>query len=317
MKSKLTVVLTVFFALSLAGAVFAQDPVADRTYDLPKFTVPPVLDGDRFSVADEWTGTQNQECSISEVLREGALYGWRDIELQRGEYSANQLNQSEGEDAAIALTDADVSGDVWHGWDNEALYFFFEVRDNVRDVTNADDHPEWWWERDSVCLYLDLLNEDTGGDITGVYTNLNIINYTAAPMMSSSRTITLTRTVQEARTFEQEEEIIAGLEYGFTDRGDEFGGEADYAVEGKVPWETMIRGGNLPAVPPLGAEMGYSWIILDPDGDDAFGGQLLCAGWASEAANYSTWIFSDIPAGPAEGTAVEEDSWGRIKATFK
>ena len=110
MKSKLTVILTVFLALGLVGAVLAQDPVADRTYDLPKFTVSPVLDGDRFTVADEWTGTHNQECSISEVFREGALYGWRDVELQRGEYSANQLNQSEGEDAAIALTDADVSG---------------------------------------------------------------------------------------------------------------------------------------------------------------------------------------------------------------
>jgi hypothetical protein len=56
-------------------------------------------------------------------------------------------------------------------------------------------------------------------------------------------------------------------------------------------------------------------ILLDPDGNDAFGGQLQCWGWGGEVANYTTFIYTDNPAGPS-GTAVESDSWGRIKSTF-
>ena len=61
--------------------------------------------------------------------------------------------------------------------------------------------------------------------------------------------------------------------------------------------------------------MGFSWIPLDPDNDESYGGQLQCEGWIPELATYSTWIFSDTPAGPS-GTAVEVDSWARIKTTF-
>jgi hypothetical protein len=315
MKSK-TVILTIFIALSLAGAVWGQDIVADRTFDLPKLSVPPVLDGDRFTVADEWTGTWWKECSVSEIIRESAVFGWRDVELQRGEVSANQLNQSEGEDAAVAKTDADYSGNFWHAWDDDALYYIAEVRDNVRDIVGGET-PTNWWERDSASLYADLQNEKTGGDITGEYFNLNIVNYVAAPMNSSAVTRTLEITVQNTRQATQEAEKLEGFEYGFRDAEDEFGGEADYVIEGKFEWDAFIRGGNLPAKPTVGTEIGFSWVLLDPDGDDAFGGQLLCMGWGSEAANYTTLVMSDIPAGPAEGTAVEKDSWARIKATFK
>ena len=315
MKRRMAAVLATASALLFTGSLFAQE-VPERLRELPKFKVPPIIDGDRFSVPDEWTGADEHECSPSQILREGSEYGWRDVELQRGEISANQLNQSEGEDAAEALTDADIFGIFWTGWDDEAFYYIVEVADNIRDVENSSATA--WWERDSISLYLDLLNEDTGGDITGEYVNLNIINFTAAPQNSSETTVTLTRTVQASRTFEQEQDLIEGLEYGFIDRGDAYGGEADYSQEGKIPWETMIRGGNLPAAPEVGSEMGYAWIILDPDGDEAYGGQILCEGWASEAANYATLLFTDNHVGPQEGTAtaVEVDSWARIKATF-
>lgn len=316
MKVKIFAALLALVLLGLAGAVSGQDITADRTYDLPKFSVPPVLDGDRFTVPDEWDGTFHKECSISEVIREAGIFGWRDIELQRSEVSANQLNQSEGEDSAIALTDDDVMGDFWHAWDDDAFYYIAEVRDNVRDVVGGDV-PTNWWERDSISLYADLQNEKGGGDITGEYINLNIVNYIAAPMNSSAVTRTLEITVQNTRQASQDAEELEGFEYGFRDAEDEFGGEADYVIEGQFTWEAFIRGGNLPTAPVVGTEIGWSWIILDPDNDDAFGGQLLCAGWASEAANYSTFVMSDIPAGPAGGTAVEEDSWARIKASFK
>ena len=316
MKVKIFAALLALVILGLAASVSGQDIVADRTYDLPKFSVAPTLDGDRFTVPDEWDGAFHKECSVSEVIRESAIFGWRDVELQRGEVSAVQLNQSEGEDSAIAKTDDDVMGDFWHAWDDDAFYYIAEVRDNVRDVVGGDV-PTNWWERDSISLYADLQNEKIGGDITGEYVNLNIVNYIAAPMNSSAVTRTLEITVQNTRQASQEAEELEGFEYGFRDAGDEFGGEADYVIEGQFTWDAFIRSGNLPASPVVGTEIGWSWIILDPDNDDAFGGQLLCAGWASEAANYATFVMSDIPAGPSGGTAVEEDSWARIKASFK
>jgi hypothetical protein len=316
MKVKISTALIAVVLLGLAGAVCGQDIVADRTFDLPKMTQPPVLDGDRFTVADEWTGAWWKECSITEILREGSIYGWRDMELQRSEVSANQLNQSEGEEAAIALTDADLSGNFWHAWDDDAFYYIAEMRDNVRDIVGGSA-PGSWWERDSISLYLDLQNEKTGGDITGEYFNLNIIDFVAAPMNSSAVTRTLEITVQNARQSSQEPEMLEGLEYGFRDAGDEYGGEADYCIEAKLGFDALIRGGNLPAKPTVGTEIGWSYVLADPDGDDAFGGQMLCMGWPSEAANYTTFVMSDTPCGPAGGTAVEEDSWARVKATFK
>ena len=54
----------------------------------------------------------------------------------------------------------------------------------------------------------------------------------------------------------------------------------------------------------------------DPDGNDGFGGQIQCWGWADNPFDYSTYLFVDTPAGPGVGSAVESDSWGRIKSTF-
>lgn len=167
-----------------------------------------------------------------------------------------------------------------------------------------------------MTLILDLLNEDIGGAAFGERNNQNWVNYVAAPQNSSSVTRTLGVTVQTAIQNTQDEDLLEGLEYGFRDAGDEFGGEADYAIEGKISWETLVRGGNLPRAPSVGEEMGFSWIPVDPDNDEAYGGQLQCEGFIPNQATYSTWIFSDTPAGPGSDTAVEEDSWARIKASF-
>ena len=122
--------------------------------------------------------------------------------------------------------------------------------------------------------------------------------------------------MQGGREQTQDADLMEGLSYGFQDRGDEYGGSADYSLEGRIEWDTLVRAGNLPSGPGVGSEMGMCWIILDPDGDEAYGGQILCEGWASEAANYATFVFTDNRVGPAAGTAVETDSWARIKASF-
>jgi len=311
------VILTVVAVVGFAALAGAQD-VPVRYFDLPKFTVPPVLDGDRFTVPDEWAGTLEFDCSPTQIMADGAEFGWRNIEKQESEVSCNQLvHNGEVEDVAIARTDADYSSMIWQAWDDDALYYIIEVRDNVRDVEGGE---EWanWWERDSMSLYLDLNNEDhPGGDPTGEYVNLNILNFMAVPQGSSERSVTMMTTVQNQRQNTNDPEALAGFEYGFRDAGDEFGGEADYVIEGKMPFDTYMRTGNLYEAPTVGSEMGFTWLGVDPDGEDAYGGQIQCVAWAGgNMSEFANWVFVDTPAGPAEGTAVENDSWARVKATF-
>jgi hypothetical protein len=299
--------------LVLAAAAGAENPLV---FDLPMMLSPPTLDGVRG--ADEWAGALELECSPSQILRDGAEFGWRDIETQQSEVSVNQLVQADDESAAIARTDDDYSSMIWQAWDADALYFLIEARDNIHDVVGAGVETNWW-ERDSMCLYVDLVNsrEEWGGS-GYVYerARLNLINFVAMPQQSSSVSITWERLIQDERTPTQDPAEIEGLEYGYRDAIDEFGGEADYVIEGKVPWETLLKY-NLPAVPSVGSEMGFVWLAADPDNSEAYGGQIQCYGWADNPVDYSTWIFTDTPAGrEGDGTAVETDSWGNIKATF-
>jgi len=310
---KRTLVLAGLAMLLLAVAVSAQNP---QVIDLPKFTQAPFLDGDKATVAGEWAGAAQMECSPSQVIRDGSEFGWRDQESQQSEVSVNQLVAAEGEDAAEARTDADYSSQIYQAWDDDAMYFLVEARDNIRDVEGAGVETNWW-ERDSMCLYVDLVNsrEQWGGS-GYVYerARMNLINFVAAPQASSSVTVTWERLIQDERTPTQDPDEIEGLEYGFMDMDDAFGGEADYVIEGKVPWETLLRY-NLPAVPTVGSEMGVVWLAADPDDSEGYGGQIQCGGWADNPADYTSVIFTDTPAGPG-GTSVEADSWGAIKATF-
>jgi hypothetical protein len=303
-------------AAALLGATSVWAAAPYRSYELPKFTQPPTLDGDRHSIPDEWAGALELPCSPSQILKDGAEYGWRNLQNQESEISVNQLNQSEGEDAAVARTDADFSSTIWQAWDDDALYYIEEVRDNVHDVVGGGNLTNWW-ERDSLSLYVDLNNEDTGaGDVGDTVTGLNIINFVAAPQNSSPVTVTLETTVQSNRLPTQDPDALEGLNYGYRDAGDEFGGEADYVIEAKVEWQALMRV-NLNAAPVVGSKMGFGWLPLDPDGDDGYGGQLQCYDWAGgPAAEMADWVFSDTKAGPGAGTPVEEDSWGRVKATF-
>jgi hypothetical protein len=304
-------------AAIMLAATSAWAAAPHRFFELPKFTQPPTLDGDRSTVAGEWAGALEFECSPSQILRDGAEFGWRDLQAQSSEVSVNQLVQSADEDAAVARTDADVKSTIWQAWDDDALYYIVEVADNARDVVGGE-RLESWWERDSMSLYVDLNNEDTGGDTEGSYTGLNIVNFVAAPMNSSPVTVTLETTVQNARQATQDPDAVEGFTYGFRDAGDEFGGidNADYCIEGKMEWDAFMRV-NLNSQPTVGTNMGFSWLLLDPDGDDAYGGQIQCVAWAGgPEAEFADWVFSATKAGPGAGTPVEQDSWGRVKATF-
>jgi hypothetical protein len=308
--------LAAIAALSIASLAGAQPP--ERFFDLPKFKSAPVLDGDRFTVPDEWANALEFTCSPSQILADGAEFGWRDIEQQASEVSANQLNVGENEDASVGRTDADFSSHIWQAWDDDALYYITEVRDNVHDVEGGGE-ARAWWERDSMSLYLDLNNEDyPGGDTTGDYVNLNVVNFMAIPQNSSPLAVCYITTVQGARVDIHDADAIEGFDYGYRAVGDEFGGEADYVIEGRMDWATFLRGGNLFSAPTVGSEMGFTWLAVDPDGEDAYGGQIQCVAWAGgNMSEFANWVFTDTPAGSDNpGSAVESDSWARIKSTF-
>jgi hypothetical protein len=305
---KRTILVVGILTLLCTAAFAGLNPLV---FELPKFTQPPVLDGERG--ANEWAGALELECSISQIYRDGDQLGWRNLEAEQSEISANQLLAQEDEDASLAQTDDDGMATIWQAWDDEGFYYISENRDNIRDVDGGPDTvPEHWWIRDSMSLYVDL-NYDREGEEPN-FISMNIINFIAAPMESSDVTITWERIIEGLRAATQDPDLIEGFEYGFRDAGDEFGGEADYAIEGILPWATLQRF-NLNDTPSVGSQMGIAWILLDADGNDGFGGQIQCWGWAGEVANYTTIIFTDTPAG-VPGTSVEADSWGRIKSTF-
>lgn len=182
------------FVLGISGGAFAQ---GDRVFDLPMLTQAPVLDG--VIDGDEWAGSLELECSPSLIQADGAEYGWRDIEAQQSEVSVNQLGQSDGEDAAIAHTDADFNSRIWQAWNEDGLWVATAAADNVHDVEGGD--RGWaWWERDSLSLYVDLVNEKEEAVLDGQYTALNIINFQARVLESSPYTVSWARTVEGARS---------------------------------------------------------------------------------------------------------------------
>ena len=297
--------------LVLTGIAFGQPY---RQFELPKFTEPPILDGDRFSVTGEWANTAGPfECSPEAIEADAEQFGWLDQATKNTVVSHDQLGTSESEDGAIALTNLDKKADMWFAWDDEALYMIHEVRDNSRD-SRTDGNPEAWWERDSVSIYIDLTEAN---EESSPYVSLNIVNMVAAPITASGLTVTWERTEAGARSPTQEPDLIADIDYGFRDAGDEFGGGEDYVIEGTIPWTTIMMF-NLPAAPEPGTIMGWSIIHLDPDIDPGYGGQLQCLGHADNPITFADWLFSDRPAGPGSpgATAVEDNSWGRIKSTF-
>ena len=314
-KLTLLVAIAAFCFTTLASA---QPPV--RYFDLPKFTQAPTLDGDRATVADEWAGALEFPCSPDQIQLDGQEFGWRDIEQGYSEVSANQLGENgETEVAGEGRTNADFESTILQAWDDDALYYLTEVSDNVRD-TEGGGEARAWWERDSMSLYLDMNNDDCAcGDSGGGYVNLNVVNFMALPFGSNELSVCLITTVDNARVDVHDPDALEGFEYGFRDAGDEFGdeGDADYVIEGRLPWDTFLRNGNLLETPTVGFEMGFAWLPIDSDGEDGYGGQIQCVAWAGgNSSEFANYVFVDSPMAGPTGTAVEEDSWGRVKETF-
>lgn len=50
---------------------------------------------------------------------------------------------------------------------------------------------------------------------------------------------------------------------------------------------------QLPELPGVRTEMGFTWMILDPDDSEAYGGQIHGWGWVDNPANHYTRVFSE------------------------
>ena len=303
-------------AVCLPALAAAQDR-PQFFFDLPKFTEAPILDGDRHSVTNEWAGAFYEVCSPSQVEADATEYGWINQELKESLISFNQLEQNgELEDASEAKTDADCAAEIWSAWGDEGLYYIAETRDNIRDIISDNENEFAWWERDGMTIYIDLNNEDNpGGDPTGFYVGLNAVSFLAAPVESSSLTVQLMMTVANQLELSSDPDVVGGFTYGFKDVGDEWGSEESYTTEALMPWTTFLTIGNLNAVPTAGSEMGYGYLQIDADGEPGWGGQIQCAYVGANQSDYPNWVFTTNPAGP-QGTAVEAESWARIKSTF-
>ena len=309
---KKILVLLSLAVLLVAGSAFAQlGPFV--VWEFPKMTEPPELDGVRGEA--EWAGANQSQCSPSQVERDAADYGWLNQDAGQSNRGINQLLQGDEEEADEAKTDADITSNFWLAWDEDGIYYIHEVRDNFHDTTqDAGGNPLAWWERDSVSLYIDLTNSNVGGG-GELYESMNIVNTLAEPQASSNVTVTFVTIEAGARVDTQDPDVIEGIEYGYREAGDEFGGEADYVLEAMVEWDTFMQF-NLPETPTVGSVMGIQMLLPDPDIAPGWNGQIQCMGSADYPSSYDDFVFSDNPAGPGAGTPVESDSWGRIKSTF-
>lgn len=306
------IVNTVALGLLLTVGLALAQPY--RSFNLPKFTEPPILDGDRFTVDDEWANALGPlECSPASIQRDGEQFGWIDQATFNTVVSHMQLSQSENEDGAVAKTEFDKTANAWQAWDDDGLYYIHEIRDNVRDVEGSGE-AQYWWERDSVSIYIDLTEAN---EPSAPYVSMNIVNMVAAPRNSSAVTIMWERTEAGARSSTMDPELVGPIEYGFQAVGDALGGvdDADCVVEAMIPWSTFMLY-NLPAKPQPGTQMGWSWLYVDPDGDPGYGGQLQCWGHADNPITFTDFVYTSTPAGPGTATAVEANSWGMVKATF-
>ena len=271
---------------------FGNNPIVA---EIPRAAQSPDIDGNRFTSPDEWTGALMLDCSPSRIVQDGEQYGWVNPEWE-SRISVNQLSDGPYDEPGEEGTDGDCSTSIYHMWDDNALYIFVEKRDNYRDIEQLPDaDPNWWWERESVSLFIDLIYErqhSRWGDSAG----LNVLNFMAAPQSFGPQTITWEYTNENRENFvTQDPADLAGLEYAYQDRGIDFGGEADQSYEIKIPWATLQKF-NLPEAPALGTPMGFSWIVLDPDGEEEYGGQLQCWGHADYPFNYTTMVFSETAA---------------------
>ncbi len=241
-----------------AGQLFAHP---DLVIDCERVTEPPVIDGDLTDWADVvWLsfgmGAHLPAVQMSWLRDDGGT-----------------------EPAGTAQTDLDLAGRVGLRWDEEFLYLAAQVHDNVVDVDGS--MPEAWYHRDGVTMFFDVPRD---GDGPGWITGDHALNFTADP-----------RHPPHGRWWRRgtprghlESPAPADVTHEVVLTGD------GYRLEARVPLALLAA--FTPAFrPPFeGREVGFLFLVTDPDGGAvAFGGQLLFGGSGDDDAAWARMRFVD------------------------
>jgi hypothetical protein len=244
--------------LLLAGRLLAHP---ELVIDCERATEPPVIDGDLTDWADVvWLsfgpGEDRPDVQMSWLRDDGAT-----------------------EPAGTALTDRDLAGQVGLRWDDEFLYLAAKVRDNVVDVDGST--AQAWYHRDGVTMFFDVPRD---GDGPGWVSGDHCLNFSADPCHPPHGRWWRRGTPRGHLESPAPGEVIH--EVVLTGDG--------YRLEARVPLALLAAFTPGFRPPFQGREVGFLFIVTDPDGgDDPFGGQLLFGGGGDDDAAWARLRFVD------------------------
>jgi hypothetical protein len=281
---------------------------------IPKFTPADVLDG---NIDDMKANGYYNWWGPSDAFSWGDTYGYSaDTNLEgtrmvvRAYDIDNNLYCAEGEDPAECATDADIYLHYWFAWDENAMYAAGDVIDNVYDVIQGPDDPDWaFWKRDHFWMSIDLTG--LGAEEAG-----NVPNYHAYPMQMDEAVYTqqIHWSIDGEAT-----EIMYGDDPDFFQGSTTAGGPTDtgYIFECKATWDLLTTfAPELKDDIAAGHQIKMRFIIPDPDGDDAYGQVFWGIDYTTIGDGPSYWPIWTLQDELTQ-TAVEESSWGSVKQLYR
>ena len=207
---------------------------------------------------------------------DGDLSEWKDARklpfapgLEHFTTAPNFALRDDGTEAdGVAGTSADLSGEVSLGWDEDSIYIAANVRDNVIDVTGAEDSPDaFWWHRDSVSLFLDVPRDGDGGEWKPGDHAFSFIPDPERPSHYK-----WWRRGDASGRLETPAPDAVEMRFKINEEG--------YTLEAAVPM-SLLRTQTLDWKPPYDERvLGFMYIVTDPDCNpsDPFGGELIYGG---------------------------------------
>jgi hypothetical protein len=262
--------------LSLNGRVGAE---RDLVVDCERIAVAPRLDGD----LSDWS-----QAVWIPFGPEAGTAAW-----QRAWLLADLA-----EPPGSAQTDDDLSGAVALRWDEEFVYLAARVTDNVHDTDSPQSQA--WYQRDGIALFFDTPRD---GDGSGWVSGDHALHFTADRDPEPHGRWWRRGTPEGHR----ESPAPTGVSHGvrLTARG--------YDLEARIPLE-LLRAHSPGLAPPLTErEVGFLFLVSDPDGGErGFGGQLMWGGTSDDDSAWSALRFVDT--GRAAPPRLRPDpAWERFR----
>jgi len=285
---------------------------------IPKYTPADMFDGDISGMKANgyhlWWGP-------SDVYSWGDTYGYSAETNLTGTRMVvraydidNNLYCAENEDPAECATDADLYLHYWFSWDETGMYVAGDVIDNVYDVIQGPDDPDWaFWKRDHFWMSLELTGQGVDTD------NGNVPNYHAYPMKMDEAVYTqqIHWSIEGEAT-----EIMYGDDPDFFQGSVTDGGPSatGYWFKCKATWDLLFTFADAGLKDNVGD--GYQFkmrfIIPDPDGDDAYGQMFWGIDYTTIGQNsvyWPDWMLANQKT--QNPTAVSASSWGQVKQLYR